>query len=360
MSATIKDIAKCTGLGLATISSYLNGGNVREKNRIKIEEAIKELNFEVNEVARGLKTNRTRMIGIIIPEMNNTFFAEIITEAEDILRSHGYATMICDCRSDAKREKEAADFLFHRRVDGLIIMPTGPAGISLERFIKSGKPIVMIDRKRDDVSCDCILVDNDGAACDAVERLIRAGHKRIGMIEGPEDIYTTKERRRGYKKALENAGIALEERLIAKGNYTIAGGAAAMRKLREDNPDMTAVFVSNYEMTVGAMMEINELGIAVPEELSVIGFDNIDFAKAAVPRLSIVTQPTKEIAREAASVLLERLNEAAGKPLPGPSDPPSDGGTGQQIKGREVKIIKLKTQFMEGRSVKELTEPAQE
>ena len=129
MSATIKDIAKRTGLGLATISSYLNGGNVREKNRVKIEEAIKELNFEVNEVARGLKTNRTKMIGIIIPEMNNTFFAEIITEAEDILRSHGYATMICDCRSDAKREKEAADFLFHRRVDGLIYPVEAVIGI---------------------------------------------------------------------------------------------------------------------------------------------------------------------------------------------------------------------------------------
>ena len=357
MSATIKDIAKRTGLGLATISSYLNGGNVREKNRVKIEEAIKELNFEVNEVARGLKTNRTKMIGIIIPEMNNTFFAEIITEAEDILRSHGYATMICDCRSDAKREKEAADFLFHRRVDGLIIMPTGPARISLERFVESGRPIVMIDRKRDEISCDCVLVDNDGAARDAVERLIRAGHRKIGMIEGPEDVYTTKERRRGYKTALENAGIIPEERLIVKGNYTIAGGAAAMRKLRNDNPDMTAVFVSNYEMTVGAMMEINDLGISVPEELSVIGFDNIDFAKAAVPRLSIVTQPTKEIACEAAAVLLQRLDERSGKTLSVPSAHPLDSSSGNS---HNVKIIKLKTKFMEGRSIKKLEDPAAE
>ena len=121
----MKDIARETGLGLATISSYLNGGNVREKNRIKIEEAIEKLHFEVNEVARGLKTNRTKTIGIILPELNNIFFSEIITAAEDLLRSHGYATMICDCRSDVKREEEAAEFLLHRRVDGLIMMPTG-------------------------------------------------------------------------------------------------------------------------------------------------------------------------------------------------------------------------------------------
>ena len=112
MGATMKDIARETGLGLATISSYLNGGNVREKNRIKIEEAIEKLHFEVNEVARGLKTNRTKTIGIILPELNNIFFSEIITAAEDLLRSHGYATMICDCRSDVKREEEAAEFFF--------------------------------------------------------------------------------------------------------------------------------------------------------------------------------------------------------------------------------------------------------
>ncbi len=123
MAVTIKDIAKKTGLGLATISSYLNGGNVREKNKVKIEAAIEELHFEVNEVARGLKTNRTKTIGIIIPELNNIFCAEIITEVEDVLRSRGYATMLCDCRTDEKREEEAVEFLNKRRVDGLILMP---------------------------------------------------------------------------------------------------------------------------------------------------------------------------------------------------------------------------------------------
>ena len=200
MGATMKDIAKRTGLGLATISSYLNGGNVREKNRIKIEEAIEELHFEVNEVARGLKTNRTRTIGIVIPELNNIFFAEIITEAEDILRSHGYATMICDCRSDAEREKEAVEFLYHRRVDGLIVMPTGSSDPGFARYIRAGKPIVMIDRKMQDMSCDCILVDNEGAARDAVKRLVKAGHRKIGMIAGPEDIYTAKERLKLYDR----------------------------------------------------------------------------------------------------------------------------------------------------------------
>lgn len=114
MAATMKDIARRTGLGLATISSYFNGGNVREKNRIKIEEAIEELHYEVNEVARGLKTNATKTIGVVIPELNNIFCAEIITGMEDILRSHGYATIVCDCRTDKKLEREAVEFLIRR------------------------------------------------------------------------------------------------------------------------------------------------------------------------------------------------------------------------------------------------------
>lgn len=331
MAATIKDIAKKTGLGLATISSYLNGGNVREKNRIKIEEAIKELHFEVNEVARGLKTNKTKIIGIIIPELNNIFCAEIITEVEDLLRSHGYATMICDCRTDEKREEEAVEFLLHRRVDGLIIMPSGKNGKHLKKFIRSGKPVVLIDRKLEGIQCDSVLVDNEGASREAVERLLKAGHRHIGMIAGPKDIYTAQERYRGYCMAMKGAGIEPKEKLAAWGDYTIEGGAAAMKELVEKNPDMTAVFVSNYEMTMGAIIEMNELGITIPKQLSFIGFDNVEFAKASIPKLSIVTQPTKEIACHVAERMLTRLEDA------------------DAVANDET--VRLKTSFVEGKSV---------
>ena len=360
MGATIKDIAKRTGLGLATISSYLNGGNVREKNRIKIEEAIEELHFEVNEVARGLKTNRTKTIGILIPELNNIFFAEIITAAEDILRSHGYATMICDCRSDEKREEEAAEFLLHRRVDGMILMPTGAEKKVFKRFTRAGKPVVVIDRKMDGIQCDSVLVDNEGAVEDAVNRLIGSGHREIGMISGQEQVYTSSERQKGYEKALQKAQIDLQESLIVRGDYTIAGGAKAMRKLLEQNPDMTAVFISNYEMMVGAVMEINDSGIKVPEQLSVIGFDNEDFARASVPKLSIVTQPTREIGETAAELMLKRLEPGDGNGTDAEQKLPDAGNETEAVKveskpdrenGDSEKTIWLKTGFVEGKSV---------
>ena len=256
MAATMKDIARRTGLGLATISSYFNGGNVREKNRIKIEEAIQELHYEVNEVARGLKTNATKTIGVVIPELNNTFCAEIITGMEDVLRSHGYATIVCDCRTDKRLERDAVEFLSRKRVDGIISMP----------------------------------VDAEG---------------------GPEEISTAQERLQGYRNAYEKENIPVRESLIYHGDYTIQGGVQGIEKLVADNPDMTAVFVTNYEMTMGAVIGMNELGLKIPEQLSMIGFDNLQFARACNPKLTIVAQPTQGIAGEVAGIMLKRLEGAA-------------------------------------------------
>lgn len=336
MVSTIKDIAKHTGLGLATISSYLNGGNVREENRVKIEKAIKELNFEINEVARGLKTNKTKTVGVVIPELNNNFCTEIITVMEDILRSHGYATIVCDCRTDKELENKAVDFLYRKRVDGIINMPVNSDGSHLSCFHKVKKPIVMIDRKINGIDCDYVLVDNLTAVKNAVLKLIEHGHTRIGMIGGPQDIFTAQERMLGYRLALIEAGIVPEESLIAHGDYTINGGVRCLETLVKKNKDMTAVFVANYEMTMGAVIAINELGVKIPEELSVIGFDNAEFARACKPRLTIVTQPMEEIGKNVAELILKRIEEyESGIPL-------------------NYKIIKLQTEIMEGNSVKKI------
>ena len=309
MAATMKDIARKTGLGLATISSYFNGGNVR-----------------------GLKTNATKTIGVVIPELNNTFCAEIITGMEDVLRSHGYATIVCDCRTDKELECEAVEFLIRRRVDGIINMPVDEEGNHLRKFQKTGKPIVLIDRKIQGISCDSVLVDNRKAAEDAVQCFIKKGHRNIGIIGGPEGIFTAQERLAGYSKALNEAGIPIRDSLIFHGDYTIQGGVRGLEKLVRDNPDMTAVFVTNYEMTMGAMIGVNELGIQIPQQLSLIGFDNLQFARACNPKLTIVSQPTDGIAREVARIMLEHLEN------------------GKQ-EGEESFSEKLRTEIIEGKSV---------
>ena len=334
MAATMKDIARRTGLGLATISSYFNGGNVREKNRIKIEEAIQELHYEVNEVARGLKTNATKTIGVVIPELNNTFCAEIITGMEDVLRSHGYATIVCDCRTDKKLERDAVEFLSRKRVDGIISMPVDAEGNHLKKFQKTGKPIVLIDRRIRELSCDSVLVDNEKAAEDAMRVFFQAGHRKIGIIGGPEEISTAQERLQGYRNAYEKENIPVRESLIYHGDYTIQGGVRELEKLVQNNPDMTAVFVTNYEMTMGAIIGVNELGIRIPDQLSVIGFDNLQFARACNPKLTIVYQPTEKIAHEVAEIILDRLNQEEKE-----KKPVSEKLCTEMIQGRSVAVL---------------------
>ena len=338
MAATMKDIARRTGLGLATISSYFNGGNVREKNRIKIEEAIQELHYEVNEVARGLKTNATKTIGVVIPELNNTFCAEIITGMEDVLRSHGYATIVCDCRTDKRLERDAVEILSRKRVDGIISMTVDAEGSHLKKFQKTGKPIVLIDRRIRELSCDSVLVDNEKAAEDAMRVFFQAGHRKIGIIGGPEEISTAQERLQGYRNAYEKENIPVRESLIYHGDYTIQGGVQGIEKLVADNPDMTAVFVTNYEMTMGAVIGMNELGLKIPEQLSVIGFDNLQFARACNPKLTIVAQPTQGIAGEVAGIMLKRLEGNASEE----TEPITEKLGAEIIMGKSVRVLEEK------------------
>ncbi len=309
MAATMKDISRVTGLGLATISSYFNGGNVREKNREKIEQAIDALHYEVNEVARGLRTDATHTIGVVIPELNNVFCSEIITGMEDVLRSEGYATIVCDCRSDPAIEKDAMEFLLRKRVDGLVSVPTDTCGNNLLEFMKSEKPVVLLDRQIQGIACDTVLVNNRKAAFDAVQYLIGQGHRNIGIIGGPRDVYTARERLDGYADAHRAAGIPVQESLIVHGDYTIRGGAAAINSLISRNPHMTAAFVTNYEMTMGAVIGINERGLRLPGDLSLVGYDNLEFARACSPSLTIISQPTAMIGEKAARIMLSRLSE---------------------------------------------------
>jgi len=307
MAATIKDIAKETGLGLATVSSYINGGNVREKNRIKIEAAIRELHYEVNETARGLKTNRTMMLGAVIPELDSIFCARVLTQIEDTVRRHGYGVMVCDCRSDTRREKEALDFLLRRRVDGLFNIPVDESGKNIEAFIRSGKPVVLVDRKIDSAPCDYVCVDNKEAIAMAVRFLAGNGHRFIAMIAGPDSIQAARDRRSGYRQACLECGICCREDYIYSGDDTMPSGTAGIEKIVREHPEITAVISSNYQMSVGIIAGLNDMGIDIPGGISVIGFDNPEFAKACRPKLTIVNQPVSEIGRKAAEIMLGRL-----------------------------------------------------
>lgn len=308
IGATIKDVAKYAGVSIATVSKYLNGGNVREENRKRLEEAIRALDFKVNDMARALKTNRTMTVGVLIPSLENIFFTSIVSNIENILIQNRYSTIICDYREDPKLEREKLGFLVGKMVDGIIMVPHGGNIEAIQEVIEKGIPIVFIDRLIKSVQCDVVLADNLNASYDAVEQLIIRGHRRIGIICGPDSVYTTKERLKGYIRVHEDYAVDIDENLILHGNYDVESGYRLLLHFIEMENPPSAVFVTNYEMTLGAIMAINERDIKIPDQLSIIGFDNIQLAKIVKPSLSIVVQPIEQIGETAARLLLKRLN----------------------------------------------------
>lgn len=308
IGATIKDVAKYTGLSIATISKYINGGNVLDKNKELIDEAIKALNFRVNELARGLKTNKTKTIGILIPNLQQIFCTSIVSSIENILIRHGYSTIICDYKEEPKLEGEKLKFLVNKMVDGIITMPMGDEGSVIREIIGDEIEIVLIDRILKNLECDVVLVDNLNASYDAVEQFIIRGHKRIGIIGGPKDVFTAEERLKGYYRVHEDYSMNVDNNYIKHGDYKVDSGYKLLNELMELNEPPTAVYVTNYEMTLGAIMAVNERNIVVPDELSIIGFDNLELARIVKPPLSVIIQPMEEIGQKAAETLLKRLS----------------------------------------------------
>ena len=335
MAATMKDLARETGLGLATLSKYFNGGTVREKNRLLIEAAVKKLHYVPNEVARSLKTQQTRVIGVIIPELSNAFITSIISSMEDILRKQDYAVIVCDCRSDPKREKSAVEFLLHRRVDGLINMATDATGAHLKAALSAGIPVLLVDRLIESLNgkVSAVVIDNVHAAGQAVRKLTDMGHRQIGLVLGVPDLYTTNQRLTGYLNALKDAGITPDEDYIRYGDYTMDGGYQAVLDLLKLEKRPTALFVTNFEMTLGAMLALQRSGVSVPKDLSVIGFDKLELFGEIFPDLTLIRQPQLSIGREAASLMLDLLAH---------HDAPSH------------RIVTLSTELTEGSSIRAL------
>lgn len=307
MASTIKDVAKYTGLSAATISKYINGKKVLEHNGRKIDEAIRVLDFKVNEFARGLKTSKSATVGVLIPSFENIFFTSIVSTIESVLMQYGYSTIICDYKQDVKLEESKMEFLLSKMVDGIIVMPLDSGGKSVRKAIERGIPVVLVDRPIKDLICDTVLVDNLNASYTAVEALITNGHKRIGIICGQPEIYTAQERLRGYVRVHEDYGMEPDRELIKYGDYEAESGYRLMTEFLEMENRPTAVFVTNYEMTLGTIMAINDKKVAVPEDVSIIGFDNLQMSRVVSPPLSIVVQPMSQIGDTAANLLLKRI-----------------------------------------------------
>lgn len=308
MSATIRDIKAETGLSLATISKYLNGGNVLPENRVKIENAVKKLHYEVNEIARGLVTNKTRTVGVVVYSVESLFNGTLLHHIGNALRKEKYGILICDSCNDKKIEAENIRFLMNKKVDGMIVVPVSRKSAFLKPAKDAGVPVVLLDRSLEDADFDCVKINNRAAAFRAVNMLLENNHKKIAIIcSNGENEYTGYERYRGYMDAMEQAGIPVPDEYKKMGVHSIAFGQKSMCRLIELKDRPTAVFMSNYEVTLGAVMALNESGIRCPEDISMLGFDDLILSHLVKPQMYMVVQPMKEMSEKAVEILLSRI-----------------------------------------------------
>lgn len=312
--ATIKDVARLAGVAPSTISKYINGGNVRSENAEAIRKAIADLEYHADPFARGLKAQRNRSVGVLLPDMTAPFYGNVVMSMARDLREREYHCLISSYGANHGMERDNLKFMLTCGIDGLVY---APEDLSTEEFQEltahCGIPIVLFDRMIQGVEMDCVLVDNADVVYQAVNRLIGQGHSRIAIITGPKSVYTAKERMVGYLRALSDAGILYDEKLVVSGQNDFATGYRSCEKLMRQTDKPTAVFTTNYDITMGFITAARERGLQIPRDVDVFGFDSVETCSMMNPPLPVVQQPDKLIGKTAAKYLLDRLDGYSGE-----------------------------------------------
>ena len=316
MPVTIRDVARAAGVSTATAARALGGyGHASPAARRKVSESARRLGYRPNVVARALVSRATTTVGLVVGDIENPFFAAAARGLADVMDAHGYTVLLANADEDAGRERRAVDALRARQVDGMVVVPApGASPEHLAELVTAGVPLVLLDRAVVGVAADSVLVRNVAGARAAVAHLAGLGHRRIGVVSDSPDITSSAERIQGYRQALRAAGIAPEPGLISIGGPTRDDGeAAALRLLdRADRP--TAVFTANNFMTVGALRAARSLGLRIPDDVALVGFDDLDWTTLVQPPVTVVRQPVADLGRVAGERLLRRLEGDAGPP----------------------------------------------
>lgn len=284
----------------------------------RVEDAIREFDYHPSHVARSLKAKRTNMLGIVIPDIANPFFPQVVRGAEEAALAHGYLLVTFNTDDRVEREKQVLSEIRQRRMDGvlLVVVPQTGSPKHIEALRSDGTPVVCLDRLPGTIDTDSVVVDNVKGAQVCVRHLIRRGHRSIAMITGSIHSATAVDRLKGYKAALEEAGLPVDSELILHGDFRSEAGYRHGKELllRRDRP--TAIFVSNAMMTSGLLRALREVGLDCPRDIAIATFDDLPFTAGFRPELTSVVQPAHEIGYRGAELLIKRVRKSL---PPGPS-----------------------------------------
>jgi LacI family transcriptional regulator, galactose operon repressor len=316
--ATLRDVATAAGVHPATASRALNPGTrllVSEDTARRVSEAADRLGYRPNPVARSLRTRRSHTIGVLIPDLNNPLFPPIVRGIEDRLAEHGYVALLGNTDSDLAKERLVFDQLRARHVDGFVLATATAGSTILAEAAESGVPVVLVNRTAQDYAFSAVSVDNEQGVRAAVAHLAALGHTRIGHIAGPQDVSTGTARLRGFREAMAAHKLPLgDAQVVVAAAYSLEEGSRLGRELLGADGGLTAIVAANDMLAIGCYGALDELGLRCPEEISVIGFNDMPFVDRLRPPLSSVRFPHYQLGTEAATLLIERI-EAQDSPV---------------------------------------------
>ena len=309
---TIRDVAKRAGVAPITVSRAINrSGPVSEETRKRVESAIDELGYVPNRVATSLRSNRTHLVALILSDITNTFWVEIMRGIEDTVTKRGFHMILGNSDDSAVKEEELLRSLAERRVDGFILRPADTQGKSVKLAQSYGIPIVILDYALPDVKVDIVRGDSEGGAYQLTKLLLDLGHRRIAILSGPRRASTATMRVDGYRRALEEVGVEVGPGWIYYGDFTLESGHRMTEQALALAPRPTALLAANNRIAFGMLRALRDAGLRVPEDISVVGFDELPIEAAEHPFLTVAEQSPNDIGRRAAELLLSRVSGQA-------------------------------------------------
>ncbi|MGV8050600.1 MAG: LacI family DNA-binding transcriptional regulator [Anaerolineaceae bacterium] len=306
---TIKDVARVAQVSITTVSHVINETRfVETETKERVLAAMKQLGYQPNSLARSLRSGVTKMLGLIVPDASNLFFAEIARKIEDIGFRQGYSVVLCNSDNDPNKQKTYVNTLIEKRVDGVIFISSGSEPDDLMHLVENQIPVVVADRDVPLELADVVLVDNKQAGYEATQHLVELGHRIIACITGPNNLSPSAQRFEGFRQCLFENRIPVYEYLFETGDFGSQSGKEAMLRILSNPTKPTAVFIMNDMMAIGAIAAARSIGFSIPKDLSIIGFDDIQLDSVVSPALTTMAQPVNEMAIQATTLLLDRLN----------------------------------------------------
>ncbi len=314
--ATIYEVSEAAGVSLATVSRVMNGNaKVSDRTRKKVEDAMATLGYQPNAIAQSLASNRTNSVGLLVSELHGSYFGDLMSTVEQSLKQNGKHVIITAGHVDEEREHEAIEFLKSRRCDALILHAEAVSDDYLKTLVKGKTPVVVINRKVDDLDEHCFVVDNEKGGYLATQAVIDKGHRHIAYISGPLFKKDASDRLAGHKRALEEAGLPFDANTVFEGDFHESSGQEGMQYLQQNYPDLTALVCANDEMASGAMTAAREAGYDIPSQLSIVGFDNVLFSRYLYPKLTTINNPIHAMGEMAAYWVLQHVYDIK-SPIP--------------------------------------------